>query len=258
MAELDQFLDFAREAAEEAGRLTLGYYRRTLEVIGKDDGSPVTIADREAEQLLRARIEAAFPDHGILGEEYGARLPADGCVYTWSIDPIDGTKSFIHGVPLYTNLLALLREGEPVVGVINVPALGEQVAAAEGRGCFLNGRRVRVSAVDSLAEALFVYTDHRDLERNAPNDRWKTLVARCKYPRGWCDAYGYGLVATGRAEIMVDPVVAPYDVAPMPVILREAGGAFFNWDGGCRLDGITACATNGALRDEVLAVLSGG
>ncbi len=251
MEELKHFLDFARDAAFEAGRLTLGYYARSLDVIDKADGSPVTAADREAEALLRRKIEAAFPDHGIYGEEHGQKEPAPGCSYTWYIDPIDGTKSFIHGVPLYTNLLGLVREEESVLGIINLPVLGEQLSAASGCGAWLNGRRVHVSAKERLGDSLLVATDPRDLAGEAPRAGWRQLWDACRYPRTWGDAYGYYLVATGRAEIMMDEKVEPYDVAPMPVILREAGGFFTDWNGKETPFGGNGLATNDALRPLV-------
>jgi histidinol-phosphatase len=258
MAELDRMLDFARATIYEAGRLTLGYFYRNLDVIAKSDGSPVTIADREAEAHIRKAIEAAFPDHGIYGEEWGVKEPKAGCSYTWYIDPIDGTKSFIHGVPLYTNLLGLLREDRSVVGVVNIPAMGEQVSAADGMGATLNGRRVRVSQVARLKEAVVLTSDPRDLVTQGPNDKWKPLWDGCNFPRSWGDAYGHVLVATGRAEIMLDPQAEPYDFAPLPVIVREAGGRFFDWSGKESIFGRSGVSVNAALADQVRKTLGIG
>lgn len=255
MNELQHLLDFARDIAHQAGRLTLGYYSRSIEIIDKSDGSPVTEADRQAEALIRRAIEQRFPHHGIKGEEHGIKEPAANCPYTWYIDPIDGTKSFIHGVPLYTTLLALVRDGDPVVGVIEVPAQGQQLSAASGLGAHLNGRPVRVSSVDSLERAAIMTTDSRELETVAPSQGWRPLWAACRYPRTWGDAYGYFLVASGRAEIMLDAGVNDYDVAPMPVIMREAGGAFFDWSGTETIHGGSGAATNAALRDRVVDAL---
>lgn len=257
MSELQRILDFARQVTYEAGRLTLGYFYRGVEIIDKDDGSPVTIADREAELLIRRAIEKTFPDHGILGEEHGTKAPSNGSPYTWYIDPIDGTKSFIHGVPLYTNLLGVLRENRSVVGVVQIPALGEQLSAADGLGCHLNGRRVAVSNVEKIERAALMTTDIRDLEINGVNDGWRALYDQCRYPRTWGDAYGYYLVATGRAEIMIDARCAPYDVAPLPVIMREAGGAFFDWTGEETIFGANGAACNAKFVERVKAALSG-
>lgn len=255
MEELERYLDFARGVVYEAGRLTLGYFYRGLEIIDKADGSPVTVADREAETHIRAAIEKAFPDHGIYGEEHGVKEPRNGCAYTWYIDPIDGTKSFIHGVPLYSNLIGLMRDDENVVGMIQLPALGEQLCAAKGLGTRLNGRLVRVSDVADLSRAVMIATDHREMETDAPHPGWRKLWEGCRFNRSWGDAYGYYLVASGRAEIMMDPIVAPYDVAPLPVIMREAGGSFTDWKGKESIQSLNGFAVNAALKDTVYKAL---
>lgn len=258
MAELERFLAFAQNACYEAGRLTLGYFYRSVEIISKADDSPVTIADREAELLVRRAIEKAFPDHGIFGEEHGTKPPAAGCSYTWYIDPIDGTKSFIHGVPLYSTLLALVRDNESVVGVIQLPATGEQVAAAKGLGCTLNGRPARCSTVSDLSKAVVLCSDPRDLETIGKTQGWRSLWAACRYPRSWGDGFGHAMVATGRAEIMLDAGAAPYDVAAMPVIHREAGGGFRDWRGEETIFGGCGVAANGALLEMAVKALRAG
>jgi histidinol-phosphatase len=257
MSELQRILDFARQTVYEAGRLTLGYFYRSVEIIDKSDGSPVTVADREAEMLIRRAIEKAYPDHGIYGEEHGIKEASKGSSYTWFIDPIDGTKSFIHGVPFYSNLLGVMRDAQCVVGIVQIPALGEQVSAAAGLGCWLNGRRVQVSNVAELSRAVLLTTDVRDLEINGVTQGWRTLYDGCKFPRTWGDGYGYYLVATGRGEIMLDARAEPYDVAPMPVIMREAGGHFFDWKGEEAIFGRNGIATNAHLKDQVLAAIRG-
>lgn len=249
--ELANLLNFGREVCHEAGRLTLGYFHRRLEIINKADGSPVTVADREAETLIRRAIEQRYPHHGINGEEFGVKEAASGCSYTWFIDPIDGTKSFIHGVPLYTCLLGLLRAEESVVGIVQVPGLDDQLSAGKDLGCFLNGIPVRTSAVNSLAESVVLTTDPHDIERRAPKDGWKKLWEKAKFVRTWGDAYGHFLVATGRAEVMLDPVVNPYDIAPLPVIMRESGGAFFDWNGKETIFSGNGISTNGPLKEFV-------
>jgi histidinol phosphatase-like enzyme (inositol monophosphatase family) len=256
-AELARLLDFARSAAYEAGRLTLGYFYRSLEIIDKADGSPVTVADREAELLLRGAIEKAFPDHGILGEEFGTKEARNGSPYTWYLDPIDGTKSFIHGVPMYSNLVGLLREDRSVLGIINLPALGEMVSAAEGHGCWLNGRRVKVSDVPDVSRAVVLTTDQTDLARNGATTGWRSLVEGARFTRTWGDAYGYALVATGRAEIMLDARAETYDVAAIPPILREAGGQFFDWKGRETIFGGNGIGTNAALAELVRERITG-
>jgi histidinol-phosphatase len=198
---MQALVDFALDATWQAGRVTLGHYQRGVTAERKADNSPVTVADREAEQLLRELIQRYWPEHGVLGEEYG-RSAADA-PYTWIIDPIDGTKSFMAGVPLYANLLALTHHGRPLLGVANFPALGEMVYATRGGGCFWNGRRAHVSAVDRLADARLLTSELNHYGARQPV--WDQLVAATYFQRTWGDAYGYFLVATGRAEIMLDP-----------------------------------------------------
>jgi histidinol-phosphatase len=214
----------------------------------------VTLADREAEAVIRQRIGRSFPQHAILGEEQGASGAAGR--YRWIIDPIDGTKTFMRGVPLYGVLVAVEVDGEPAVGVVDMPALGETVWATHNGGCFCNGRPARVSSTDRLADAtLLVTSTTAAMARSAAYGR---LAAATKLHRTWGDCYGYVLVATGRADIMLDPVVAPWDCAPLLPILREAGGHFSTWAGEVTIWGRDAMACNAALRDDVLRMLADG
>jgi len=247
-----QLLEFATEAAWQAGQTTLAHFQTRLDVERKADDSPVTVADRNAETLLRGLIEARFPDHSIAGEEFGAG--ATDSKYRWILDPIDGTESFVRGVPLYGVLVGLEIEGEMVVGVAHFPALGEMVAAARGEGCYWNGRRARVSTIGRLADALAVYTDARELARRQPA-AWDRLQQATRNQRGFSDCYGHCLVATGRAEIALDPVMNPWDNAALVPILLEAGGTFTDWRGRVTIDGGDAISTNGRLFDEVMALV---
>ncbi|MCB1062068.1 MAG: inositol monophosphatase family protein [Verrucomicrobiae bacterium] len=254
---LQTYLDFARATAREAGELTLRYYQTDAATAEfKSDDTPVTIADREAEQLIRARIGSQFPDHAILGEEFGE---ADSdATHRWIIDPIDGTKSFVHGVPLYGVLLALEISGTVEVGVAYFPALDEMISAATGLGCDWNGRAARVSSETQLDRAICCHIDTAYFAKNGKGDAWQRLQQSVYYNAGWCDAYGYLLVATGRAEVMLDPVMAVWDCGPFPPIFREAGGYFGDWQGNDgRIDGGEAMATTPALLPEVLRVLKG-
>jgi histidinol-phosphatase len=252
---LDDLLDFAMDAAWQAGRQTLAHYQTGVTVERKVDRSVVTIADREAEQLLRRLISARYPDHAIVGEEFGDDRRA--ATHSWILDPIDGTNSFVRGVPFYGVLMALQIEGDPVVGVAYFPAIDEMIAAARALGCRWNGRRARVSAVTELAEACLCYTDGRSLKQRLDGE-WDRLLAETAIQRGWGDCYGHCLVATGRADVMVDPKMNPWDCAALVPILEEAGGRFTDWRGNVDIAGGDAVSSNGALHDALLARLATG
>jgi len=245
-ASLDETVALARDA----GRLTLDWFRSVdLAVDSKGDGTPVTAADRAAERFVREQLAARYPDDTIVGEEEADVTGSSG--RRWIIDPIDGTKAFTHGVPLYCTLLAFEDEHGPAIGVIDLPALGETVYAGRGLGCFCNGEPARVSTRDRLIGSYLTTSGF---------DYWNEealMAARASgmFLRTWGDGYGYALVATGRVEAMVDPVVAPWDVAGMPVIIGEAGGTFTDFDGEPRIDGGTGVATNMLLHDEVLKLV---
>jgi myo-inositol-1(or 4)-monophosphatase len=251
---LQQYLDFAVETAYLAGRLTLGYFQTGLRPEAKADSSPVTVADRKAEELIRSRIEERYPGHAIVGEEYGSQ-GSEGASHRWFVDPIDGTKSFVRGVPLYAVLLGLEIEGTVRVGAAYLPALDEMVAAASGQGCWWNGRRAHVSAAATLSQAVAVFTDPGSFARCGRAPAFERLMAATYHRAGWSDAYGYVLVATGRAEVMLDPIMSTWDCGPFPPILQEAGGYFGDWQGLPTIYGGEALATTQALLPEVLAVL---
>ena len=254
---LADFLSFAEQTAREAGALTLEYFLTDgARAEFKSDDTPVTIADRKAEELIRSRIAGAYPDHQIVGEEYGTTEGSPD--YRWIIDPIDGTKSFVHGVPLYAVLIALEIKGKMEVGCAYFPALDEVISAATGLGAQWNGKPCRVSEVASIDRAVCAHIDTAYFGKNGKGEPWERLQKAVYYNAGWCDAYGYLLVATGRAEIMLDPVMAVWDCGPFPPIFKEAGGYFGDWSGNeGRIDGGEALATNAALRDEVVALLQG-
>ena len=250
---LDAFFEFAISAAWQAGRQTLAHYQTGVAAQRKLDRSLVTEADRNAEHLLRQLIESRFPDHSIVGEEFGADDKATS--YRWVIDPIDGTNTFVRGVPFYGVLIALEIDGAPVVGVSYFPALDDMIAAARGLGCFWNGRRARVSGVTTIGEACVAYTDTRGVRERLGAD-WTTLQEATALQRGWGDCYGHCLVATGRADVMLDPRMNPWDCAALIPILQEAGGRFTDWKGNVVADGGDAVSTNGALHDEMLRRLA--
>lgn len=249
------YLAFAVETAWQAGQLTLGYYQTGLRPELKADESPVTIADRGAERLIRERIAAAYPNHAVAGEEYGEAAGSEAG-FRWIIDPIDGTRSFVRGVPLYAVLLALEVDGEIRVGVAHFPALGEMVAAATGEGCWWNGRPAHVSAVDDWRRAIITFTDIPSFTTHQREAAWRRVLASGATVRGWSDAYGHLLVATGRAEVMLDPIMNPWDCGPFPVILREAGGYFSDWQGRGTIYGQEGLSCNAALREQALALVA--
>lgn len=252
-SELSELLQFAVEMGRGAGEITLRYFRKQPETSTKSDGSYVTIADREAEAYLRNQIADRFPDDGILGEEEGELAGRSG--RRWILDPIDGTFSFVHGVPFYGVLIALEIEYELSLGVVNIPALGEIVSAAHGCGCFLNGEPSRVSTTARLEDALLLATDFRVAAEHGFGRAAESLQSRSKYSRTWGDCYGYVLVATGRADVMIDPVMNLWDCAPLLPIMEEAGGTFTDWRGVRTAAGGNAIATNGALFEEVMTVI---
>jgi histidinol phosphatase-like enzyme (inositol monophosphatase family) len=251
--ELEELLDFAVGLARGAGEITLRHFRQTFTPDQKADGSFVTQADREAERFIRARLEERFPHDAVLGEEEGARSGASG--RRWIIDPIDGTYSFVHGVPLYGVLIALEVEAEVVLGVVNLPALGDLVYAARGHGCFWNDARARVSNVASLGDGLLLSTDFGTCERYGFGAATRRLEQAAGARRTWGDCYGHILVATGRAEVMLDPVMNVWDCAPLLPILEEAGGTFTDWRGQRTIQGGNAISTNGLLFDPVLELV---
>jgi histidinol phosphatase-like enzyme (inositol monophosphatase family) len=256
--ELTTRLELALAAARESGEITLRYFRgEQLQVERKSDDSPVTIADREAEQHLRKRIAAAFPRDAILGEEFGEQPGTSG--YRWILDPIDGTKSFIHGVPLYGTLIGVELGGRSVVGLIDVPALSERVYAAAGQGAWRQSgdaapQPARVSAVSRLSEGLFLTSEVEGYRVINRFEVFQRLQSAAGLTRTWGDCYGYLLVATGRAEAMVDPRMQVWDAAALQPILEEAGGAFTDWQGEPSIYTGNAVATNGRVTAEVLAV----
>lgn len=249
---LSDLLSVATEAAYLGGRRTLAYFNTGVAVEMKPDETPVTCADRESERLIRDRIRRTFPDHTILGEEGGT--DAGDPAYRWIIDPIDGTKTFIRGVPFYGVLIGVEVRGEPSAGVAYLPALDEMVSAATGLGCSWNGRPAHVSAVSTLAEAAVMVTSVT--AAIARSDAYERLAAATQLQRTWGDCYGYVLLATGRAEAMLDTVVNPWDCAAVLPILQEAGGHFTTWAGEATIWGKDGVGTNAALHRPVLEILA--
>ena len=253
-------LDFATVAAREAGNLILGHYQSAdLEVDTKQDATPVTVADRGAEELMRKLIAEAFPEDGVLGEEFEDKPSKNG--FRWILDPIDGTKSFVHGVPLFGTLIGLELDERCVLGVCRFPALNEVVYAAEGDGAWWQmgdnqPKPARVTAVDSLSDALFCTTTIRGWDTTGTRSVFDEICDTARLTRGWGDCYGHVLVATGRADLMIDPELSPWDAAALVAILQEAGGHFIDWKGQATIHSGNGLSVNAALKDEVLEVIA--
>jgi len=264
-------LEIAVAAAREAGDLTLRYFQsESLEAAAKADGTPVTIADREAERLIRQRLGERLPGDGVVGEELGDRR--GDAARVWWVDPIDGTQAFVRGVPLYGTMLGLEVEGESVLGVVYLPALAEIYWAAKGEGAWWlprlprfgddprfprDARRARVSSVKTLGQARFNTTSVLGWHAAGRGGAYERLLSATAADRTWGDCYGHMLVATGRADIMIDPVMQDWDCAALAPIIEEAGGRFTDLDGKATMHGKSAVSTNAILHDEVLRALRG-
>jgi histidinol-phosphatase len=258
--ELDDLLAFAVDGARAAGRLTLAHFGGLQPFDLKSDLSPVTAADREAEEFLRRRLEDRCPRDGVIGEEYGVVDGESG--RQWTLDPIDGTRAYARGVPLYGVMIGLLEGDDAVLGVVHLPALHETIAAASGRGCewYREGRAsvpARVSSIAPLDGSLVLMTDFRRLPGPHLGRAFERLAAAHTL-RTWGDCWGHMLVATGRAEAMIDPKMSPWDSVPLQPIVEEAGGRFSTLAGESIPAGGSAVSTNGLVHDEVLALLARG
>ncbi|MBI5731012.1 MAG: histidinol-phosphatase, partial [Ignavibacteriales bacterium] len=220
----------------------------------KPDQSPVTIADKKAEEFMREAIMKKFPNHGILGEEFGEHNPNAG--YKWVLDPIDGTKSFICGTVTFGTLIALTKNGKPILGVINQPILNEFLIG-DNYKTELNGKRVNVRECNNLSDAVLLTTDQLNIEKYQNIKNFDNLVHKVKLYRQWGDCYGYYLVATGYADIMIDPIMNPWDLMALIPIIRGAGGTITDYYGNDPLNGNSIVATGGKIHDEVIELLNG-
>jgi len=249
----EKCLKTAREAAAAAAEVIRHYYGRDIDVETKADDSPVTIADREAERAIRHVISASCPDHAFFGEELGRS--GDECAeYRWLIDPIDGTKSFVRRQPFFSTQIALVHNGLVVVGVSSAPVFGEEAWAVRGGGAMLNGESIRVSDTGNLAAASLSSGNIASLARNSEAwDRYGKLLPELNRIRGYGDFYHYHLLARGALEVVIESDINILDVAPLSLIVEEAGGKFTTLSGGTVHDGMrSALATNGRLHDAVL------
>jgi myo-inositol-1(or 4)-monophosphatase len=252
---MQDWIDFSQELAGESGKLIREYFGSQLQVNRKPDHSPVTIADQEGEALMRRMIEARFPEHQVVGEEGGTSGRKDA-EFQWLLDPIDGTNSFIHGVPLFGTLIALLERGRPILGVIHLPVAGDLLIGARDRATTLNGRAVRVSDTRELSEATLTFTCPVDLDERGYGAGFQRLQGKVRLVRSWGDCYGHFMVATGRADIMIDPILDPWDIAALTPCIEGAGGRLTDRAGVARELGDNAVSTNGHLHDAVIGILN--
>ncbi len=259
--DIQQRLDWALAGSRDAAELVLNYYQRAdLQIETKADNTPVTLADQGAEQLLREQIARHFPRDGILGGEFGSTEGTSG--FHWILDPIDGTKSFVHGTPLFGMLIGLLHQGRAVAGVCRFPALEEVVYAQRGQGAWWTRKGespqpARVSKTSALDQATFCFTSVNGWMSVQQLPLFEQLVRSTRMSRGWGDCYGHMLVATGRADLMIDPLLSTWDAAALLPIIQEAGGVFMDWTGACTIDGGNGISTTPELRQAVLDMLPG-
>jgi histidinol-phosphatase len=243
-------LSLALELADAADAITSRHFQSTtLAVRTKIDMTPVSEADEGAERAIRAILARERPDDGILGEEYGT---SGSQTRRWIIDPIDATKNYVRGIPIYATLIGLAENDRIVAGVVSAPALGRRWWAARGEGAFCNGRPIHVSRIESLNEAHIAYDSVTDFDKSGQTDPFLKLVRQCTRARGFGDFWIHMLVAEGAIEIAVEPEVAAWDMAAIQVIVEEAGGRFTDVRGNARFDGGSGISTNGALHDVVL------
>lgn len=243
-------LDFARYLADLADGISMDAFGKARSR-RKADGTIVTEADEAVERALRSEIAAAYPDDAVLGEESGATGEARR---RWILDPIDGTINYDSGIPIWATLIALEADGEVIAGVASAPALGERYEAARGSGAHRNDEPIRVSETDDLADARVVYTDWRSFAPTGHGEAFAELTRSVRWARGFSDFWGHALVASGRADVMVEPVVNVWDLAPLIVLVEEAGGRLTDLDGARRIDGGSVLTTNGRLHADAQAL----
>jgi histidinol phosphatase-like enzyme (inositol monophosphatase family) len=243
-------LEEATEIVERASRIALSYFRQALLIETKADHSPVTIADKKTEEAIRTDLTRAFPDHGIVGEEFGEAFPDRE--FVWTIDPIDGTRSFVRGIPLFGTLVALLERGEPVLGIAVLPALDETYVAAKGLGAYCDGHLLRVANTQSLDQALVCSGDTPAFESAGKLPYQQELFRRSGLVRGYSDCFGHLMVVRGAVDAMVDPLVSIWDIAPLISLITEAGGTYFDFEGNSSLNSKSFLTCNPALKSALL------
>lgn len=250
---MDEFVKFAGLLAKESGSIIKKYFRQKISIDNKADQSPVTIADKQAEERMRELIQKEFPDHGILGEEFGK--VNENAEYQWILDPIDGTKSFICGAVSFGTMIALTKNGQPILGVVNQPILNEFLIG-DNKSAKLNSEDVKVRDCENLSSAVLLTTDHLNVEEYQDKNRFENLIKQVKLYRNWGDCYGYYLVATGFADIMIDPIMSVWDLMALIPIIRGAGGIITDYHGKDPVTGSSIIAASPKVHGEVIKILN--
>jgi myo-inositol-1(or 4)-monophosphatase len=253
MNELIEFKKFSRLLSDESGAIIRKYFRTHIGFESKSDESPVTIADKKSEERMRELIMKEFPEHGIIGEEFGKHNPE--AEYQWVLDPIDGTKSFICGTVTFGTMIALTKKGEPILGVINQPVLNEFLIGNNDTA-LLNDVKVKVRECENLSDAVLLTTDHKNIEKYQDKEKFDELINSCKLYRNWGDCYGYYLVATGYADIMLDPIMSVWDLMALIPIIKGAGGVITDYTGSDPVKGNSIIASNKILHPKVVSQLN--
>ncbi len=249
----EALLKSAQDIAERAGNLALSYFRQKILIEMKENMTPVTVADRKTEEFIRHEIGQRYPEHGILGEEFeNTGLDRE---FVWTIDPIDGTRSFIRGIPLWGTLLGLLHKGTPVLGVMALPALDEIYSAAHGMGAYCNGVQIHASPVRDVDTAIIAGGDVNCFESAHKMNLLKAIQEKSELYRGYTDCFGHAMVARGAIDAMIDPLVSIWDVAPLAVIVKESGGEYFTLEGAESIRGTSFVTCNASLKAELLKMI---
>jgi len=250
---MEEFKKFAKHLADLSAGVIKPYFRTNISVEQKSDQSPVTIADKKAEEIMRNEIEKEFPDHGIIGEEFGNQN--ENAEYKWVLDPIDGTKSFITGIATFGTLIALMKDNNPVLGVINQPIINEFVIG-DNDFAELNGIAIKARDKIELSEAVLLTSDHLMIEKYQNKDKFDSLVHKVKLYRTWGDCFGYYLLATGFADIMIDPIMSDWDKMALIPIIKGAGGVITDYHGGDPVKGDSTIAAVKGLHSKIIEMLN--
>lgn len=253
MSDLVEFKNFCTELANISAGIIKQYFRTGIAVESKADKSPVTIADKKAEEAMRELITKRYPEHGIFGEEFG--VTNEGTEYTWILDPIDGTKSFICGAYSFGTLIGLLHNGQPILGVYNHPIFND-LLIGDNHKAVTNGNKTSIRNCDDLSEAVLLTTDHLNIEKYQNIEKFNILINKVKLYRNWGDCYGYYLLATGYADIMIDPIMSPWDLLPLIPIIKGAGGVITDYQGKDPVKGKSAVAASSQIHSNVISILN--